>query len=485
MSTPCADAAIDGVAGGVSGVRCADLPTFVVHYLNTEVAVNEALATIVDGVIGFDSEFVKREPTPEEKVINYAFFRPGLSRKTAILGWQVVEDSLNPNFPYAWNTMGLCVVQIARGNVVWVINVREMRAYPAQLRRVLTSPDIIKAGVGIANDVAVFWNDMRSELQRLVDPGLMTRLLLPDKFSEGGFQNVGMEDCAKEILGYRVDKSLQVSDWAARLSEEQIRYAATDAVVALRLYEVLARRLEVESRIIGMDIPIAWYGFNSKLADGVLRLYRNYDQSVDQGPVQMVSAFRALNELVTVKQGAGIVMYWKQTAGIVLVGGDSRIIRVWDAGTETSALVNDVEASDFCRRVDVGSTSELLASLFLDISHWQKENDVPRPFASDRHREYPSKTTCLLDHGILSCETAFAGSDAGAFTSSGNVEMDSQPNCFTIFSIDCALARACEADKHGKSQLVVIEEFSNCASIKRSQLKAPSISNQTVLNGAV
>ncbi|KAJ7082524.1 hypothetical protein C8R43DRAFT_1052351 [Mycena crocata] len=79
-------------------------------------------------------------------------------------------------------------------------------------------------------------------------------------------------------------------------------------------------------------------------SDGVLRLYRNYDPTVDQGPVQMVSAFRALNELVTVKQGAGIVMDWKQSAGIVLVGGDSRIIRVWDAQTETPTLDLDTNS---------------------------------------------------------------------------------------------------------------------------------------------
>lgn len=79
---------------------------------------------------------------------------------------------------------------------------------------------------------------------------------------------------------------------------------------------------------------------NISLADGVLRLYRNYDPAVDQGPVQMVSAFRGLTELVTVRQGAGVVMDWKQSAGILLVGGDSRIIKVWDAQTETPTLVS-------------------------------------------------------------------------------------------------------------------------------------------------
>jgi regulator-associated protein of mTOR len=57
----------------------------------------------------------------------------------------------------------------------------------------------------------------------------------------------------------------------------------------------------------------------------------------------MVSAFRGLTELVSIRQGSGVVMDWKQTAGILLVGGDSRIIKVWDAQTETPTLVSSLD----------------------------------------------------------------------------------------------------------------------------------------------
>ena len=53
----------------------------------------------------------------------------------------------------------------------------------------------------------------------------------------------------------------------------------------------------------------------------------------------MVSAFRGLNEIIPVRHGAGVVMDWKQSTGILLVGGDSRVIKAWDAGTETQGLV--------------------------------------------------------------------------------------------------------------------------------------------------
>ncbi len=53
----------------------------------------------------------------------------------------------------------------------------------------------------------------------------------------------------------------------------------------------------------------------------------------------MVSAFRGLNEIVQARQGTGLVMDWKQSAGTLLLGGDSRVIKVWDAQTETQGLV--------------------------------------------------------------------------------------------------------------------------------------------------
>lgn len=82
------------------------------------------------------------------------------------------------------------------------------------------------------------------------------------------------------------------------------------------------------------DFPISFY-----VADGIVRLYRNYDPLVDTGSVQMVSSFRGLNEIVPMRHGSGVVMDWKQSAGILLVGGDSKVIKTWDAQTEMQGLV--------------------------------------------------------------------------------------------------------------------------------------------------
>lgn len=75
------------------------------------------------------------------------------------------------------------------------------------------------------------------------------------------------------------------------------------------------------------------------LADGITRLYRNYDPRTEL-PLQLVTSFRALNSLIPMKRGAGLVLEWQQGPGIILAGGDSKIIRAWDAHRETSIVVS-------------------------------------------------------------------------------------------------------------------------------------------------
>lgn len=57
----------------------------------------------------------------------------------------------------------------------------------------------------------------------------------------------------------------------------------------------------------------------------------------------MVSSWRAINELIYTDHGAGLIMDWNQSSGVLLVGGDSRTVKVWDAQTETSVSVSDAQ----------------------------------------------------------------------------------------------------------------------------------------------
>ncbi|KAI4748826.1 hypothetical protein E4T50_00815 [Aureobasidium sp. EXF-12298] len=66
-------------------------------------------------------------------------------------------------------------------------------------------------------------------------------------------------------------------------------------------------------------------------SDGVIKVFRNYENEKE---VELVAAFRALTDLVPSTHNAGLVFDWQQGQGRVLVAGDLRVIRVWQAGTE-------------------------------------------------------------------------------------------------------------------------------------------------------
>ena len=72
-------------------------------------------------------------------------------------------------------------------------------------------------------------------------------------------------------------------------------------------------------------------------SDGVIRIFRNYESDKE---VEMVSAFRGLNDLVPSNKNAGLVFDWQQGQGKLLVAGDVRVIRVWNAATEMCTNVS-------------------------------------------------------------------------------------------------------------------------------------------------
>ncbi len=72
-------------------------------------------------------------------------------------------------------------------------------------------------------------------------------------------------------------------------------------------------------------------------SDGVIKLFRNYESSKK---VELVTAFRALTDLVPSNKNAGLVFNWQQGRGVLLVAGDVKVIRVWNAGTEICTSVS-------------------------------------------------------------------------------------------------------------------------------------------------
>lgn len=72
-------------------------------------------------------------------------------------------------------------------------------------------------------------------------------------------------------------------------------------------------------------------------SDGVIKIFKRYES---ESKVTLVSAWRALTDLVNSNVNAGLVLEWQQGKGRALVAGDVKVIRVWDAATELCTSVS-------------------------------------------------------------------------------------------------------------------------------------------------
>jgi len=120
------------------------------------------------------------------------------------------------------------LVQLATANEVVLFRISKVKTL-APLIPLLESPDVIKAGVAIRDDV----KELRA-MESFEPAGLVE---ITDITVPLGYENRGLRPLAGLILGGRISKAAQVSNWARpELTEKQLRYAATDAWISRELY---------------------------------------------------------------------------------------------------------------------------------------------------------------------------------------------------------------------------------------------------------
>ena len=105
---------------------------------------------------------------------------------------------------------------------------------PASLKKFLASNEIKKIGVGLQQDKAEM-RAKRIECGNFVD---LEKIAGAHKFKQRGIRAL-----AAFFLGIRISKSAQKSNWAREeLTPAQIKYAATDAWVSLRIYQEMEKK---------------------------------------------------------------------------------------------------------------------------------------------------------------------------------------------------------------------------------------------------
>jgi ribonuclease D len=123
------------------------------------------------------------------------------------------------------------LLQLASPDHAWLIRVSRT-GYPERLKKLLSDEEILKVGSGLNDDLRRMRSDFHFE-----PAGFLDLQQYVEAFRIG---EKGLKKMTAIILGRRISKSQQVSNWDAEtLTEAQVRYAATDAWICIEIYNAL------------------------------------------------------------------------------------------------------------------------------------------------------------------------------------------------------------------------------------------------------
>ncbi|MEL6123357.1 MAG: 3'-5' exonuclease [Bacteroidota bacterium] len=128
------------------------------------------------------------------------------------------------------------LAQIAIPGKVILIRLNQT-GIPDELVSFFENEDILKIGIAQRRDI--------SDLRKLREFSAAGFVNLDEEVSKIGIESNGLRKLAGIILGIKISKSAQTSNWEAdRLSSKQLTYAATDAWVCRKMYERVQPYLE-------------------------------------------------------------------------------------------------------------------------------------------------------------------------------------------------------------------------------------------------
>jgi len=120
------------------------------------------------------------------------------------------------------------LIQLSTLEQAWIIRVSRI-GYPKKLLDLLSREVPLKVGLSLHDDLRRLRSDFQFEPRGFLD--------LQQYVEAFRIEEKGLKKLSGIVLGRRISKSQQVSNWDADLlTEAQLRYAATDAWICLKIY---------------------------------------------------------------------------------------------------------------------------------------------------------------------------------------------------------------------------------------------------------
>jgi ribonuclease D len=146
-------------------------------------------------------------------------------RSQKIIGF---DTETRPTFSQEQPRYGVALLQLSGPDKAFLFRINKIGMH-RRLCNILASEKIVKVGAAIHDDIR--------GLQKKHDFVPASFVDLQKIVCEWGIRDKSVKKMAAIILGFRVSKTQQLSNWEAeKLSESQCRYAATDAWVCREMY---------------------------------------------------------------------------------------------------------------------------------------------------------------------------------------------------------------------------------------------------------
>ena len=181
----------------------------------------------IEELKGYELSWFKGEIIVVDDLEKFREVFPRL-KNSRILGF---DTETKPSFKKGRKNK-VSLIQLSNGELACLFRINKT-GMPQELADLLSNPEVTKVGVAIHDDIKII-----SSIKKFSPAGFID---LQSYVRDFGIQSSGLKKLAAIILGFRISKRQQVTDWeAVQLTEAQQIYAATDAWVCYEIYDKLA-----------------------------------------------------------------------------------------------------------------------------------------------------------------------------------------------------------------------------------------------------